>query len=100
MSIVRTPRVEEYSAKSGHKDKTQDKGRVQPTPPRGRKEIVDAVLDAATILFARHGAASVSVRDIARLARINHALLHRHFGSKSAVIDAVVERTVQRLSSI
>jgi AcrR family transcriptional regulator len=69
-------------------------------PPRGRKEILDAVLDAATRLFAKSGPASVSVRDIARVARINHALVHRHFGSKRAVLDAVVERTVQRLAAI
>jgi TetR/AcrR family transcriptional regulator, repressor for neighboring sulfatase len=79
-------------------------GRAKPRrpslPPRGRKEILNAVLDAATHLFAKYGPASVSVRDIARVARINHALVHRHFGSKRAVLDAVVERTVQRLAGI
>jgi len=61
---------------------------------------MNAVLDAATALFSKYGPGSVSVRDIARLARINHALLHRHFGSKRALLDAVLERSVQELSKI
>jgi TetR/AcrR family transcriptional regulator, repressor for neighboring sulfatase len=59
-----------------------------------------AVLDAATALFAARGPASVSVRDIAAAARINHALVHRHFGSKDDVLRAVLERAAQEMAAI
>jgi AcrR family transcriptional regulator len=55
--------------------------------PRERQEVMAAVLDAATALFAARSPASVSVRDIANAARVNHALVHRHFGSKKAVLE-------------
>jgi AcrR family transcriptional regulator len=59
-----------------------------------------AVVDAATTLFAARGPASVSIRDIAAAARINHALVHRHFGSKADVLRAVLERAAQEMASI
>jgi TetR/AcrR family transcriptional regulator, repressor for neighboring sulfatase len=68
--------------------------------PRGRQEVMAAVLDAATALFAARGPASVSVRDLANAARVNHALVHRHFRSKQAVLRAVLERTATSVASI
>ncbi len=38
---------------------------------------------AARDLFAKHGFNGVTVRDIAAAAGVNHALLHRYFGTKS-----------------
>lgn len=68
--------------------------------PWGREEVMTAVLDAATSLFAARGPASVSVRDIAAAARINHALVHRHFGSKDDVLRAVLERASREMAAI
>ncbi len=51
----------------------------------------DALLASAIELFAQHGPASVSIRDIARHAGMNHGLLHRHFGSKDALIAEAIE---------
>jgi TetR/AcrR family transcriptional regulator, repressor for neighboring sulfatase len=68
--------------------------------PRGREAVMAAVLDAATALFTTHGPASVSVRDIAAAAGVNHALVHRHFGSKHEVLRAVLERTVREIAAI
>jgi AcrR family transcriptional regulator len=68
--------------------------------PHGREEVMAAVLDAATALFATRGPASVSVRDIAAAASINHALVHRHFSSKQEVLRAVLEQTVQEVAAI
>jgi AcrR family transcriptional regulator len=59
-----------------------------------------AVLDAATALFAARGPASVSVRDIAAAAGVNHALVHRHFGAKHAVLQAVLERAAREMAAI
>lgn len=67
--------------------------------PRGREAVMAAVLDAATTLFATRGPASVSVRDIAAAASVNHALVHRHFGSKQEVLRAVLERAVAEIAA-
>src|SRR5262249_41988306 len=54
----------------------------------------------ATTLFAARGPASVSVRDIAAAAGVNHALVHRHFGSKQEVLRAVLERAAHELAAV
>src|SRR5262249_27423330 len=50
--------------------------------PVGRAEVVAAVLESAADLFAERGPAATSIRDIAARSRVNHGLIHRHFGSK------------------
>lgn len=50
-----------------------------------------ALIDAAAVLFAERGPASVSVRDIASAAGVNHGLVHRHFGSKEALRGEVMD---------
>ena len=68
-------------------------------PARGREEVKVALLDAATTLLAERGPATVSVRDIASRAGVNHGLVHRHFGSKQALFGAVVDRLTSDLSA-
>jgi AcrR family transcriptional regulator len=48
-----------------------------------------ALLDAATELFAERGYDRTTVRDIATRAGVNQALLFRYFGSKEAVFAEV-----------
>ena len=50
--------------------------------PKGRDEVVEALIKAAATLFAERGVSGVSLRDIAAHAGVNHGLIHRHFGSK------------------
>lgn len=52
----------------------------------------DALVAAAVELFALHGPASVSVRDVARRAGVNQALIYRHLGSKQDLIAAAFEQ--------
>lgn len=52
----------------------------------------DALLTSAIELFAERGPASVSVRDIARHSGINQGLIHRHFGSKAALLAEAIEQ--------
>ena len=68
--------------------------------PRGREEVMAAILDGATRLFAARGPAAVSVRDIAAEAGVNHGLVHRHFGSKQAVLQAVFERAAHEMAAV
>ncbi|HYW02590.1 MAG TPA: helix-turn-helix domain-containing protein [Gammaproteobacteria bacterium] len=70
----------------------------KPRPPRGREAVREALIAAATELFARHGPAAVPVRRIAARAGVNHGLVHRHFGSKRGLLRAVLDRLVQDLA--
>jgi len=58
----------------------------------GRDAVVEALLDAAEAEFLDVGVAAASVRRIAARARVNHGLVHRHFGSKTGLVAAVLER--------
>jgi TetR/AcrR family transcriptional regulator, repressor for neighboring sulfatase len=51
----------------------------------------DTLLASAIDLFAQRGPAAVSIRDVARHAGLNHGLLHRHFGSKDALIAEAID---------
>lgn len=52
----------------------------------------EQILDAAEKLFAEHGFAHVSVREIANSASVTKSLIHHHFGSKSDLWNAVKKR--------
>lgn len=52
----------------------------------------DRILDAAESLFSDRGFDGVSIRSIVRLAGVNTAAVHYHFGSKEALIEAVLAR--------
>ena len=52
----------------------------------------EKILDAAERLFAEHGFASTSMRDITTEADVNLAAVNYHFGSKLALLQAVLAR--------
>ncbi|MBI5310358.1 MAG: TetR/AcrR family transcriptional regulator [Actinobacteria bacterium] len=54
-----------------------------------------AIRQAALELFAEHGVASVSVRDIAKRAGVSPALLFHHYGTKDGLREAVDEWITQ-----
>lgn len=51
-----------------------------------------AIVDAARRLIARHGADSATTREIAALADTTERTLFKHFGSKDALIQEVIEQ--------
>jgi AcrR family transcriptional regulator len=59
-----------------------------------------AILDAALRRLVQDGYARLNLRDIAREAGVNHALINYHFGSKQqlllAVLDAANRRLIER----
>jgi TetR/AcrR family transcriptional regulator len=63
-----------------------------------------ALLKGARELFTRRDFKAVSVRDIARKARVNPAMVHYHFGDKEGLYRAMLEETVgpilQRLQDL
>lgn len=53
-----------------------------------------AILDAAERLFAADGYDATSIRQITRVAGVNVAAVHYHYGDKPAVLRAVTSRIV------
>lgn len=51
----------------------------------------EQLLAAAMEVFAKHGYAGASLRTIAEQAQVSHATLIQHFGSKEALLTAVLE---------
>lgn len=68
--------------------------------PLGRVEVVAAVLESAADLFAERGPAATSIRDIAARSKVNHGLIHRHFGSKETLVGAVLDHLGQYLAGL
>jgi AcrR family transcriptional regulator len=60
---------------------------------------MSAVQQAAVELLAERGPRDVTVRDVAARAGVNHALIHRHYGTKDALIRAVVTEQSRRLAA-
>ncbi len=54
-----------------------------------------ALIEAASMLFAEKGFDAVSLREITGKAKVNIASVKYHFGSKDALVDAVVEGHVR-----
>jgi AcrR family transcriptional regulator len=56
------------------------------------------ILDAAERLFADAGLEATSLRQIISLAEVNLAAVHYHFGSKEALVEAVLIRRLDPLN--
>ncbi len=59
----------------------------------------DRILGAAESLFAQHGFAETSLRQVTSRADVNLAAVNYHFGSKSNLINEVFRRRLDELSS-
>jgi AcrR family transcriptional regulator len=57
------------------------------------------ILNAAERAFAEQGFAAVSIRQVVARAGVNLAAVHYHFGSKSALIEAVFSRRLQPINA-
>lgn len=58
----------------------------------------ESILRAAAVAFAEQGFAATSMEDVAAAAGITKLIVYRHFDSKEALYDAVLERVSERLS--
>ena len=65
--------------------------------PRGRAEIIDAILKATEQLLPKRNPTEISLREIAEAANVNYSLIHRYFGTKESVIMAAHERILDRI---
>jgi AcrR family transcriptional regulator len=78
-------------ATSGPERKKRRPGRPQKSAARP-EDARELILDAAENLFAHHGLDAVSVRDVARKAHVDTALVHYYFATKRGLFDAVFAR--------
>jgi AcrR family transcriptional regulator len=63
----------------------------------GQPDLRLQILGIAEELFATHGYAATSVRQIAEQAGVNPALVHYYFGNKKALLQSVMESSLQPL---
>ena len=78
---------------------------AEPKARRGRPPKLEsadsrgAILDAAEALFSEHGFDAVTMREVARQAGVDSALLHYYFGDKRGLFDAVFLRRAEILNA-
>ena len=65
--------------------------------PKGTK---DRILDAAETRFAEHGFHGTSMRSVTSGANANLAAVHYHFGSKEALLEAVLSRRLEPINRL
>ncbi len=61
-------------------------------PSSDRRE---QILDVAMTLFARQGFEGTTTREIAEMAKVNEAIIFRHFPTKEDLYWAIIERKIQ-----
>lgn len=103
MSSASTPDPKAAPAPEPGSDEAAKTARAG-TPRRGRPpkatnkangQASDAILDAAEDLFSKHGFYGVTIREVAREAGVDTALVHYYFGAKRALFDAVFIRRAE-----
>lgn len=60
--------------------------------PRLKGNTKEIILEKALMLFSQKGFESVSIRDIAAEVGIGNSALYKHFESKQAIFDSLVEK--------
>jgi AcrR family transcriptional regulator len=84
-------------ARAGRPKRKRGPGRPQKSA--NGDDARERILDAAENLFAHHGLDAVSVRDVARKAHVDTALVHYYFDTKRGLFDAVFERRAAILNT-
>ena len=74
---------------------TAKRGRPPKAKAAGAADTRDLILDAAEDLFSKHGFYGVTIRQVAREAGVDTALVHYYFGAKRGLFDAVFLRRAE-----
>ncbi|HEY4090307.1 MAG TPA: TetR/AcrR family transcriptional regulator [Luteibacter sp.] len=73
---------------------------MTPAPYASRERSTkERILGAAEALFATHGFAGASLRQVTAAARVNLAAVNYHFGSKDKLIEEVFRRRLDELNT-
>ncbi|MEN5145242.1 TetR/AcrR family transcriptional regulator [Brevundimonas diminuta] len=71
------------------------RGRPKKSKATAVGETRDAILNAAEDLFSKHGFYGVTIREVAREAGVDTALVHYYFGAKKELFDSVFNRRAE-----
>ena len=71
------------------------RGRPPKAKAAGSADTRDLILDASEDLFSKHGFYGVTIREVAREAGVDTALVHYYFGAKRGLFDAVFLRRAE-----
>ncbi len=79
------------------RETTRGRPKAQKAKPRLRKveqraEKMEQILDAAELLFSKHGLYGVTLKDVAKRVGAHHTLLNYYFVDKKKLFDAVFAR--------
>jgi AcrR family transcriptional regulator len=69
---------------------TRKRPRVSKVQQRAEK--MEQILDAAELLFSKHGLYGVTLKDVAKRVKVHHTLLNYYFVDKKKLFDAVCAR--------
>lgn len=78
--------------------RTDKPRRGRPPKDRGAVETRELILDAAEDLFSKHGFHGVTIREVAREAGVDTALIHYYFAAKRGLFEAVFLRRAEVLN--
>ena len=88
-------RVASTQQRTGGRESDQVARTVGSSAPETRRRI----LDSATAVFAEHGYAGASMRDIAERLGITKAALYYHFTSKEDLLDGLVHPVIEAMTA-
>jgi len=71
------------------------RGRPKKSKASAVGETRDAIMNAAEDLFSKHGFYGVTIREVAREAGVDTALVHYYFGAKKELFDSVFNRRAE-----
>ena len=74
--------------------------RVPSSKRRTSRNTREALLDDALEQFSSKGFGGTSIRDLARAVGIRESSVYKHFASKQALLDALIERADAHLGSV
>jgi len=92
----KTPTAQPLPSADG---KRRQAGRGRPRKALQGVDTSETILDVAEDLFSKHGFYGVTIREVAREAGVDTALVHYYFGAKRDLFDAVFLRRAEILNS-
>jgi AcrR family transcriptional regulator len=72
----------------------------RPTKIPGQKDTAEKIFDASIDLFAQRGYDKVSVRDIAAVVGIKESSIYKHYTSKEAILQKIIQYPLAKMYTI
>lgn len=86
------PARERHMQKGGQLSDKKVIRRKATTKAAQRAEMIEQILDAAELLFSKHGLYGVTLKDVAKHIGVHHTLINYYFDDKKALFDKVFAR--------